>query len=167
MSRVTSNLPEIRRSLFELGQILNFRRRPSGGGPRVGEEILAMIATVIEERTIRRQQDPLGRPLAPLRPSTLTRKRRLGYPSTIGVEEHKMLAFNEIRGDQMVTDKVAAMTYGQGSDQRAKAEWFQDPSNPNQAAREFYDIGKDGEKLVDRYIADEVIERRIKELGGV
>lgn len=167
MARVTSNLPEIRRSLAELGQILNLRRRPAGSGRRIGEEILDLVALVIEERTIGRQQDPMGRPLSPLRPRTLARKRRLGYPSTIGVEQHKMLDLNEIIGDQVVTDKVAAMTYGHTSDQRAKAEWFQDPSNPNQADRPFYDVGKDGEKLVDAYIEDEVIERRIKELGGV
>lgn len=166
MARVTSNLPEIRRVLAELGQILNFRRRLAGSGRRIGEEILDVIAVAIEERTIRRQQDPSGRPLARLRPRTVARKVRLGYPLTIGVERHEMLNLDEIRGDQVVTDKVASMTYGHEPSQRAKAEWFQDPSNPNQADRPFYDVGKDGEKLVDSYIEDEVIERRIKELGG-
>lgn len=166
MARVTSNLPEIRRTIAELGQIMNFRRRQASSGRRVGEEILDVVALVIDDRTINKQQDPSGKPLARLKPRTLARKRRLGYPSTIGVEEHKMLDLDQISGERVVTDKVASMTYGRTADQRAKAEWFQDPSNPNQAPREFYDVGKDGEKLVDRYIDEEVIQRRIKELGG-
>lgn len=166
MASITSNLPEIRRNLNDLGQIMNLRRRPGGAQRRIGDEILDVVAVAIEVRTIKQQLDPSGAPLAPLKPRTIARKIRLGFPLKIGIETHRMLDLDEIRGDQIVTSSTASMTYGHEDEEKQKAEWFQDPSNPNQAPREFYDVGKDGEKLIDNYINDEVIDRQIKVLGG-
>ena len=53
------------------------------GGARLGEEFLASGALAIEDRTVRRQEDPQNNPLPPLKERTIARKRRLGLDTRI------------------------------------------------------------------------------------
>jgi hypothetical protein len=165
MASIQSNLFEIRQNLNELGQCMNLRRRPKGSSRRVGDELLDIVAVAIEQRTRQRQQDPSGRTLAKLRPATIARKLRLGYPLTIGVETGEMLDLEQIRGEQVITADSATMTYGLDAETRAKADRFQE-GNARQAPREFYDVGREGERLVDAYVEDEIIAPYLRDLGA-
>src|ERR1700733_9486306 len=111
MASVTSNLGEIKRTLHQLGDTMNLRRRP-GGERRIGDQLLDVVAVAIEVRTVGLQQDPNNAPLAPLQPRTIARKIRLGLPLNIGIETFQMLDLDQVRGEQVVTSHTASMTYG-------------------------------------------------------
>lgn len=52
-----------------------------------------------------------------------------------------MREIDQVRGDQHVESELASMTFGLDEQARAEAEWFQDPENPGQPPRGFYDFG--------------------------
>jgi hypothetical protein len=165
MAAIQSNFSEISSLLDGLADTLRPSRKPAGSLRSIGAEILDITAVAIEARTVTGQMDPGGEPLKKLRPYTIARKIRLGYPLTIGIETHKMLDIAEIRGDQSVSDSEATMDYGLDDETRMKAEMFQE-GGPYQKPREFFDLGSDGEKLIDEYIENEIIPAQIKALGG-
>jgi hypothetical protein len=161
-----SNFPEVRRALLELGAAFDLRRRAPGRKGRLGEELIDLVAAHIEDRTRTHQLGPDGRPLRPLAPSTLARKRSRGFPPTIGVETGEMLDVGEIRGKTHVDNETVVMQYGLGEPATSKAEWFQEgDSSRRRPAREFYDLGEDGEAKVMEFV-DEVAEQARKDFEG-
>ena len=116
-----------------------------GRGPRgmLGEDVADMVAEIVMDRTVNRQAQPDGSPLAPLRPATVERKRRLGYPDTILVETGRMLAQAQLQGDADLSDPhEMRVVYGLDDEARQKAEWAHEGA-PNRARRPFYEIGTD------------------------
>lgn len=111
------------------------------------------IVEVIMGRTALDQKQPDGGDLAPLKPATIARKRRRGYPDTILVETGKMLAQDELRGDLDVDDHDMTITYGKSGDTREKAEWAHEGSG-NRPPRPFFAIGDDP---ADRDVVDKVV----------
>lgn len=158
---ISSNLPEIRRALFGLGQTLNCRRKIGKG--RVGDAILARVAEEIVHRSLSKQTDPGGKPWRRLSPSYLAWKIGRGYDPRKNVMTGEMLSYEEVLGETLVTDKVAAMTYGLDDFNRRKAEGAEE-GGPGRPARPFYDAGKSGLDGVDEVI-DAVIDEQIRTLG--
>jgi hypothetical protein len=165
MSSIQSNFRDIARNIADLGDTLNLRRRLKGASRRVGDDLLDVTAVAIERRTVVEQRGPDGAPLAPLRPATIARKIAGGFPLTIGIQTYEMLDLDQVRGEQVVTDTTAQMTYGTKDTARAKAEKFQE-GGTNQSPRFFYDLGREGEELIDGYIEDEVIAPYLDDLGA-
>lgn len=159
MATVRSNLGEIESCLSALARPVDFRKK------RLGATILDALADRIQQRTVGEQTDPSGRPLAPLKASTLRRKRRKGYPDTIGVETGDMLQQSAVRGRQSVTDTQASMRFGLTEEQEAKATYFQEGKPGRQRARPFYDLDRRDEAALDGMI-DGAIEDTIREQGG-
>lgn len=163
MAKVTSNRVAVVAGLK--GFAGGFSLRGRGRTKSLGDDLADAIAQQIVDRTVLQQKDPSGRALAPLRPATLERKRRLGYPETIGVETKEMLSFAEVRGDVAVGADRMTMTYGDGDGAKVKGEWFQDPSNPAQAPRPFYGVDDRGNPDLDA-AADAGLDAQAKALGA-
>lgn len=161
MSSFHSNFDEVRLALATLGQAFHMRRRVSASR-RLGDEILDLVTAVVEERTRVQKLAPDGTPLPALKPATIRRKLRKGFPPELGVETGMMLDKGEIAGQSHVLDDEVVMRYGLGEDTRDKAEWFQEGRPGIQAERPFYELGDDGERAIDAYI-DEVAEQARKD----
>lgn len=151
-----SNFDDLKKSLDELGQAFAVDRMVSNSR-RMGDELIDIVARVIEDRTRNRHLEPDGTPMAQLKHSTIKRKLRKGFPPVLGVETGMMLDFSEIRGKTHVKEDSIEMEYGLGIDTEDKAEWFQEGRSGAQEKRPFYELGEEGEKAVDDYI-DEVAE---------
>ena len=94
-----------------LGNSLNLARSRRGNA-RLGDQFADIIASGIQERTITQQKGGEGMPLAPLKSRTLARKRRLGFPSTIGVETGEMLSIEQVRGQVAFSEDTLVMIDG-------------------------------------------------------
>lgn len=165
MASISSNLPEIRGKLDALADTMRFDRKPKSSRRSVGAQLLAVTAGIVEARTVQGQLEPDGSRLARLKPSTLRRKAEQGFPSTISVETGQMMSMEQVMGEQEVTPRSAAMTYGTGPEARAKAASFTEGHPPYQEPRPFYDLGRTGEQSLDDYIRQEIIDAQISELG--
>lgn len=148
MASITSNREAVIRALSGLAQAMNFRRRP-GGYRTLGDTIARTTAETIIERTVGRQQTPSGAPLAKLKPSTVSRKRRLGLDPRILVATHKMMEYHQVLGRVVVTRNVVVMSAGLDEDVRQKVAWATEGSvKRKRKKRPFYELGADGEKEV-------------------
>ena len=136
------------KALFGLSQTFSLRRRLAGGQYRLGDQLVDTAAAAIEARTVGRQQDADGNPLAPLKPSTLRRKAAAGFDLRILIETHKLLEVEQIRGQVHLTENSAIMVAGADEETKQKAEWAAEGA-PNRRPRPFYELGADGEKAVD------------------
>jgi hypothetical protein len=162
MASVRTNFPEIRAALDRLGSAFTMNAR--GRYRDLGSDLLDAAAEAVYEQSTLDQQDPQGRPFAPLAASTLREKARKGFPSTIGVRTGDMLSSEQLRGRRVVTPRVAEMTYGVGDEAEQKSEWFQEGTK-NQPARPFYDLNAKAEQSIDQLV-DDVIDRTLRDLGG-
>jgi hypothetical protein len=163
MAGIRTNLPEVIRAIKAIAQSWDLRSK--GRYKSLGVDMLDIVAEGIYERTVIEQEGPDGEPLAPLAPSTLARKARLGFPETIGVEHAKMLALEELKGERMIERRTASVIYGKDEQAKEEAEWFQDPSNPNQPDRQFMGLDERIEATIDA-LFEEVLDRNIREQGG-
>ena len=159
MASVSSNLPAVTRGLHALGDAFNLRRRLRGGA-RLGEEFLASGALAIEDRTVRRQEDPRNDPLPPLKERTIARKRRLGLDTRILIETHAMLDPENVAGRSYVRANEAGMAAGVGIEEQWKVE-FAEEGGPGRPPRHFFDLGKDGVAAADA-VADEAADDAIR-----
>ena len=148
MASLVSNKIQVSKALFGLSQTFSLRRRLAGGQYRLGDKLVDTAAVAIEARTVGRQQDPDGNPLAPLKPSTLRRKAAGGFDLRILIETHEMLDLEQIRGQVALTENSAVMIEGLDAETKQKAEWAAEGA-PNRRPRPHYELGKDGEKAVD------------------
>ena len=167
MARVESNRAEIMAGLKALGEALTMNG-PGLNRSRVGQDVVECVADGIYLQTVLRQREPGGAPLAKLKAATLARKRRLGYPETIGVERHYMLAAEQLRGQYSVSPTRVEMTYGKGEEARKLAKWFQDPRkgrSRQQAPRPFYEICREGEAALDSLV-DRAFDRTATSMGA-
>lgn len=151
MASQTSNLGVVTRSLNNLTNALNLRRKVPGGNGTIGQDIIDTAALVIEDRSVSRQVDPDGNPWAPLKARTIKRKARLGLDPRINIATHEMLDINQIQGRDTVTADTAVMQAGLTQDAINKTKWAED-GGPHRKPRPFYDLGPDGEKAVDQVI---------------
>jgi hypothetical protein len=117
----------------------------------LGDELLDRAALAVYVQTAYRQLDPDGNALAPLAPSTLARKRRMGYPDTILVETSEMLAINQLAGTRTVTRDFAMSRYGVSPWERKKAEYAHQGSR-NRPRRPFYAINDLARAMIDRHV---------------
>lgn len=163
MASVYDNFPEVRHALKAIAQSWDFRGR--GRWKTLGEDALDVVSQGIYDRTFNAQATPDGGPLSPLRPSTLQKKHRLGYPETIGVESGSMGSHAELQGERQVERRTASMTYGTNEHTRQEAEWFQEGRAGVQAPRPFYDLDDRIEADLDQ-LFEEVLEANLKALGG-
>jgi len=165
MAGIKSNFKEaIAPTIRELTHALDANR--SSRGHRVGDEMANIVAVGIIQRTEHEQLGPDGGPLP--RPSrrTLLRKARKGYSLKIGVETGEMLSFEEIKGQVTIDANTVVMTAGTDEETRDKVDWFTkgDPKR-NRPARKFYELDDRITGNLDDY-AEEVIEAKIRDLGG-
>jgi hypothetical protein len=162
-SRVTSNRSEVVAGVRRLGAGFSLKGR--GRSKSFAEDLSDAISQQIADRTALAQQDPDGRPLAPLAAATLRRKARLGYPETIGVERGLMLSQAELKGESVVTDTSMEMTYGAGEQAKKEAEWFTEGSaRRGQPPRRFYELDNRENRDLDA-LTDEALDRQATELG--
>lgn len=157
-----SNFNSVEKSLINLGETFNLRRRRNGAQKRIGEEMADVASDVILARTIISQATPDGTPLAELRPSTIKRKIRIGAPLTIGVERWHMLTREEMTARVIVSANSMTMIYGLDPVMAERAEHFQEGRPGVQEARPFYDLGDDGMDAEMNYI-DAVAEQAREE----
>lgn len=165
MATITSNRIQVSKALLGLSQAFSLRRPIAGSKRRLGEELIDTAAGAIVNRTVGKQQDPDGSPLARLRPRTIERKRRLGYDTRILIETHTMLDFEQVRGKTSITANAATMQAGLDEETQAKAEYAHEGA-ANRAKRPFYDLGKDGEAATD-VLFHEVIDAAIDQAERV
>lgn len=166
MADIKHNLPEVVAAIKAIAASWDFRAR--GMRKTFGEDALDVVAEGVFERTFFDQQRPDGSPLASLAPSTLRRKRRLGYPETILVETKAMGDLDEIKGRRAIERRTASMTYGLGSDtfEAKKAEWnAEGNAEQNRPPRPFYELDDAIEGRLDD-LFEEILDRNIRELGG-
>jgi len=160
MATVKSNYPEIARGMDELRGAFNMHSR--GRYRTLGDDLLDVLAQAIFDQTVNYQRDPDNTHFRPLAPSTLARKRRLGYPDTIGVETGEMLSMPQLTGQRTITPRMASVVYGENESARQKAEWFQEGRKGKQPARRFFEINplfeKDMETLIDE-VLDLAVDR--------
>lgn len=98
------------------------------------------------------QIDPDGQTWDDLSEEYAKSKAR-NYPGKpISVLEGLMASDNEMAGFRMVTDSTASITYGETDDAKIEAEWFQDPSNPNQPARVFWGLTREAIRRSDERV---------------
>lgn len=157
--RITDNWPALSALFAAIPRALDLDRAGPSGAP-LGDELLDAAADAIYEQTVVAQQDPDSNPLAPLRPYTLDRKRRLGYPETILVETAKMTAVEQLRGERDVGPASAVAWYGVSDPEVQKAEWAHEGA-PGRAKRPFFGIparalpllGRAVDQAADAYLA--------------
>jgi hypothetical protein len=149
-----SNFRAVAGAYSLLGDAFNPRSTPPGAARPIGEDLADLVAGVLHERTAVRRLGPAGAPLARLKPATIKRKLRKGYPPVVGTETGAMLAFAELRGEVAVTEAGISMQYGREEFLRARAEYFQEGRAGVQARRDFYALGADGERAVDGFVED-------------
>lgn len=114
-----------------------------GRDGRLSGDVQKVIAQVIVDRTINRREDASNAPLAPLKPATIARKLRLGFPETILVETGHMLAEEQLLGELAVDENHAIeIAYGKDEYAELKAEWAH-IGGPNRPERTFFAIGND------------------------
>lgn len=164
MAGVKSNLMDIEHALHELGCVLDLTRVPRGRR-RLADEAVAVVAAGILDRTKNKQVDANGKPLAPLKQRTLARKRKRGFPDTIGVQTGDMLAIKELEGLVAISPKQVTMIYGDNEEDRQKAEWFTEGKEGVQAPRPFYELSKEDEKNLD-ILFTEAADQGIRDMGG-
>lgn len=163
-----SNLAEV---LSRIGTDVNsLSFRGAGNNGTLADDIRRTVASVIAERTVDRQQQPDGKDLAPLKPRTLERKRRLGFPDTILVETGEMLSSEELMGEVAeLSDHSLEMEYGLSDSTKVKAEWATvgNDETPLRAPRPFYEIGENeaDRKAVDDTVRDG-LDKQAKALWG-
>jgi hypothetical protein len=163
MAGIRDNFPEVKAALSAIGESWDFRKR--GLRKTFGQDAVEIVAKGIYERTFVDQLEPDGSPLAPLKPSTIEKKQRLGYPETIGVETGEMGKLTELEGEPVITRRAIRMTYGLDSDTQSKAEWFTEGDHPVQEPRPFYELDEVIEGELDQ-LFEGVLERNIHDAGG-
>lgn len=136
-----SNLSEVIGRLARDVNGLSFRGRGRTG--TVAEDVQNVVAEIVIDRTVLRQQAPDGERLAPLADSTIERKRRLGYPDLILVETAEMLSLPQVTGAlDLYGDHDMVISYGTDEWPQLKAE-FAHEGFDNRPKRPFYAIGSD------------------------
>jgi len=151
-SGATSNAAAVKAKLEAFVQSINFTT--AGRSQSLGRDCLAAVAVGIRERTVDRQQQFDGRPLAPNRGRYRIRKATRGLPVGVGLRKQgrgdagRMLSLVEVQGRQEVEPEVATMTFGKDDQSMEVAGWFTVGSHPhsgirpsgakNQAPRPFY-----------------------------
>ena len=165
MASILSNRVQVVKALLGLSTAFSLRRRPAGGNKRLGDELIDVATAAIEDRTVNRQQDWAGQPLAPLKARTRERKARLGFDPRILIETHEMLDPEQIRGQTHVTEHEATMRAGLDDETRMKVEAAHEGA-PNRRKRPFYDLGPNGEEAVDT-LCGEVRDNAVREAERV
>jgi hypothetical protein len=165
VANVTSNLQEVVNEFKSMSSSLTMLA-PGRYKGRLGQDVIDLVAQGIVDQTVLGQMDPSDLPLAPLARSTLERKRRLGYPETIGVETKKMLSMKQLRGTNVVVKNRTEMRYGVDQQSRDKSVWFQEgvkrKGGTRQSARPFYGLNKKIVADLDALITeclDRVVDR--------
>lgn len=122
--------------IADLNRILkgiDFRRN------NLGRDLLDMAAEEILE-CMDRQEDPDGLPWIPLSDAYEEWKSANFPAQPMAVLYGHMKTREQVRGFRVIEQARAEMTYGLDGPTRDEAEWFQDPTNPNQPARPFYGL---------------------------
>jgi hypothetical protein len=164
MAGIRSNHEEVAAGIKAIAQSWDFRGR--GRFKTLGQDALDVVAQGIYDRTVLDQTDPDGVPLAPLKPRTLARKRRKGYPDTIGVETGHMLDYRQLQGRRAIERRTASVEYGQDAIAEQEAEWFQEGSKTkNRPPRPFMDLDDRIEGELDD-LFEEVLDRNLRDLQG-
>jgi len=165
MAGAVSNFDEIEASIRRVAKCLQWDRKTNRG--RVGDLAFDLILDAIHDRTINEQMDANGKPLAPLKPGTISRKRKLGRSMRILESTGEMLSFKELRGRRVLGPNLAIQDYGQSSDAKEKAEWAHEGSRkkPRRRKRPFYSIPEEAIPMLDDLL-DWVVEDAIRQEGG-
>lgn len=144
MASVSSNRAEVTRNLLYLANACRFHM-PAPSGATVGESLVSTTVEAIKHQTIDEQRDPTGSPLKPLSARYLAWKARMGYPATIGIREHEMLADAAIKGTVRINSEGTelVMDYGDSDVVKERAQYFLD------GGRTFFGVSEDGEKQVE------------------
>ena len=151
MAQVKSNAAEVAAGVVRLVQGLGYQGRGAVKAT-LAEDVRDGVAQVILERTVLDQRGSDGLPLAPLAPSTIERKRRLGFPETILVETGKMLAESQLRGEAEVSRESVGIVYGTTEENRLKAEWAHEGRRrkPRRRKRPFFALTEADDPVLDR-----------------
>lgn len=162
---VRSNLPEVLRGIRDVADCLNLRAVGRYG--LLGEDLMDLTAEGIFDRTVLGQQEPGGGPLAPLAESTLARKRKAGYPDTIGVATGHMLALDQLKGDRSVSADRATMAYGRDEEARLRMAYFSEGhgGRRRQPPRPVFEFDDRIDAELDALV-DEVVIRAVERNGG-
>lgn len=142
---------EIIADLQRLIRDVDFRRR------NLGRDLLDMAAEEVLE-CMDRQEDPDGLPWIPLSDAYAEWKSSHFPAQPMAVLWGHMKTRDQVRGFRQIEQTRAEMTYGLDNQSRDEAEWFQDPTNPNQPARPFYALSPQAihraDSLIDRWFDD-------------
>jgi hypothetical protein len=138
-SGATSNAGAVKAKLEAFVQSINFTT--AGGQQSLGKDCLAAVAVGIRERTVDKQEQPSGQPLAPNRGKYRDKKARRGLPIGVGLRKGgrgdtgRMLSLVEVEGRQTIEPEVATMTFGKDDQSMQVAGWFTVGSHPHSGIR--------------------------------
>ena len=144
-----------------------------------GEDLCDIFSQGVFDRTIGRELDADGNPLAPNRGKYGEHKRAEGLPVGIGTDpdrSEQMLSLVQLKGERDIQADHATIVYGTTQGAKDKANWFTYGSSgssvyweysgaKNQPPRRFWDFDDDiNSQLVAR--CEERLDRAVKILGG-